>query len=239
MKQYKMKINGQNYEAQVVEFNHNNAKLIVNGVDFVVEFNNDDLTNKPQVIQIDRTIPSVPEMKTASSSVANDIKAPIPGVVISILKNEGDRVKTGDILLTLEAMKMESEILAPNDGTIEKIYIKEKSPVQEGDILVKIATDATTQAISHKPKANTSSAPAPVQTQVSTGKKEIKAPLPGTILDIKVNVGQKIQNNQAVIILEAMKMESEIFSDSSGTVKNILVSKGQSVQDGQVLIEFE
>jgi len=51
---------------------------------------------------------------------------------------EGDIVSTGDILFTLEAMKMESEIAAPIDGTVEKIFVKDKASVQEGDVLLKL-----------------------------------------------------------------------------------------------------
>ncbi|MCK9329760.1 MAG: biotin/lipoyl-binding protein [Candidatus Cloacimonetes bacterium] len=240
MKKYKMRINGQNYEAKIVEFNSSRAKLNVNGVDFDVEFDNDIPGNKIQYVQQEKAVPVVPQIKTTDIQSVNEVKAPIPGVVISVLKNDGDYVKTGDLLLTLEAMKMESEILSPVDGIIEKVFIKEKSPVQEGDTLVKItSTQATpTQAM---PKQ---ASPAQVQTQAkqvvsqSSTPQTVKAPLPGTILDIKVSVGDNVNADQAVIVLEAMKMESEIFANSNGTVKNILVTKGQSVQEGQDLIEL-
>ena len=237
MKSYKMKINGQNYEAKIVEFNKAHAKLNVNGIDFDVEFDNDMPESKQQYIQQSKPLPTVPHIKTTDNQAINEVKAPIPGVVVTVLKNEGDMVKTGDLLLTLEAVKMESEILSPVDGIVEKVFVKEKSPVQEGDILVKIAGEQTStpsQPIQQKQQ----SYPEPTKTIQASAAQPIKAPLPGTILDIKVGVGDKVQANQAVVVLEAMKMESEIFTNSAGTVKSINISKGQSVQEGQILIEL-
>jgi len=143
MKKYNMKINGQHYEARIVEFSDSAAKITVNGINFDIEFESDDKVKTPQIIQMDRSIASSPEIKKTVSaemraSNDSDVKAPIPGIVVSILKKEGEKVSFGDVLLTLEAMKMESEILAQSNGVIEKIYVKERSTVQEGDILVKI-----------------------------------------------------------------------------------------------------
>lgn len=67
----------------------------------------------------------------------------------------------------------------------------------------------------------------------------ITSPIPGTIWDIKVNVGQKVTDNEVVLTLEAMKMENEIPADFAGTVSSILVEKGQTVKLGQALVEIE
>ena len=64
--------------------------------------------------------------------------APIPGVIKKILVKEGDSVKIGDILLSLEAMKMESEINADISGIIKKVNIIIGASVLEGDVLVEI-----------------------------------------------------------------------------------------------------
>ena len=60
--------------------------------------------------------------------------------------------------------------------------------------------------------------------------------MPGNILDIKVNVGDKVSANQVVVILEAMKMENEIVTPVAGTVASINVTKGQTVASGDVLV---
>jgi biotin carboxyl carrier protein len=67
----------------------------------------------------------------------------------------------------------------------------------------------------------------------------IKAPMPGLILSIHVEVGQEVQENESLLILEAMKMENNFNSPRAGKIKSILVEKGQAVDKGQLLIEFE
>jgi len=249
MKKYSMKINNENYQARIIEFTGNHAKVEVNGVEFVVELNTDNTASEPKIVQMEKPVPSVPQMRTVGK-LSNDIKAPIPGVIVTILKKEGDLVHAGDVVLTLEAMKMETEVMADCDGIIQKINVKEKSPVQEGDVLVTIQSlesnntpapvqtpvQPKPQPVAEKPAA--APVQTPVQPSISTGAKTITAPLPGVVLDVKVQIGQRVENNQPVVILEAMKMESEIYSHSAGIVKNILVNKGDAVNDGQALIEL-
>jgi len=66
----------------------------------------------------------------------------------------------------------------------------------------------------------------------------IKAPMPGLIIDLRVSAGQTIEPGDTLLILEAMKMENIIKSSGSGIVKRVTVKKGDSVEKGQVLIEF-
>lgn len=77
------------------------------------------------------------------------------------------------------------------------------------------------------------SAPAP--TQAAAGNK-VSSPLPGTILDVFVNVGDQVKSGQTVVLLEAMKMENNIEADCDGTVKAVNVRKGDSVLEGDTLI---
>ena len=69
-----------------------------------------------------------------------------------------------------------------------------------------------------------------------TGGETINSPMPGTILDIKVNVGDAVANGTVLVILEAMKMENEIMAPSAGKVLSINVTKGASVNSGDVLV---
>ena len=64
----------------------------------------------------------------------------------------------------------------------------------------------------------------------------IKTPLPGVIIDVKVNVGDPVAKGQTVVVLEAMKMENNINADRDGKVTAIQVAKGDTVADGAVLI---
>jgi len=69
--------------------------------------------------------------------------------------------------------------------------------------------------------------------------KDIKAPMPGLVLGVNVEAGQAVKKGDALLILEAMKMENVIKSPGDGVVKNIPVAKGQPVEKGFVLIEME
>lgn len=73
----------------------------------------------------------------------------------------------------------------------------------------------------------------------STGKSGVKSPLPGVILEVKVNVGDTVKKGQTIIILEAMKMENNINADKDGKVTAISVSKGDSVLEGTDLVIIE
>ncbi|MCX7548646.1 acetyl-CoA carboxylase biotin carboxyl carrier protein subunit [Xanthomarina sp. F1114] len=68
---------------------------------------------------------------------------------------------------------------------------------------------------------------------------EIKAPMPGLILDVHVKVGQEVKENDPLLILEAMKMENALTSPRDGIVKSISVSKSDTVDKNQLLIELE
>ena len=72
--------------------------------------------------------------------------------------------------------------------------------------------------------------------QASGKETQVLAPMAGTILDIKVAVGQNIKKGQVVAILEAMKLENEVVATADGVVKQVLVSKGQSVANQQGII---
>ncbi len=67
----------------------------------------------------------------------------------------------------------------------------------------------------------------------------IKAPMPGLILEISVEVGQTVKQNDSLLILEAMKMENSFLSPRDGVIKSIDVQVGNAVDKGQLLIEFE
>lgn len=78
--------------------------------------------------------------------------------------------------------------------------------------------------------------PAPAPAPAPAGGNTITAPMPGTVLDIKVNVGDTVSNGDVLLILEAMKMENEIMAPADGKVVSVNVSKGASVNAGDVLI---
>ncbi|MBL1230967.1 acetyl-CoA carboxylase biotin carboxyl carrier protein subunit [Enterococcus sp. BWB1-3] len=92
------------------------------------------------------------------------------------------------------------------------------------------------------PAAPTPAAPAPAEEEApavqttQAGADAMPSPMPGTILKILVNVGDTVQENQPLMILEAMKMENEIVAGKAGTVTGIHVSQGDMVNPGESLI---
>lgn len=77
-------------------------------------------------------------------------------------------------------------------------------------------------------------APAPAPAAAGAGE-QITAPMPGTILDVKVTAGQQVKSGDVLMILEAMKMENEIMAPKDGTVTAVSTSKGAAVESGTLL----
>jgi len=75
-------------------------------------------------------------LDSLASKKVNDIKAPMPGMVLNILVTEGQEVKKGDPLIVLEAMKMENILKSPTDGTIKKIAITKGIAVEKNQLLI-------------------------------------------------------------------------------------------------------
>lgn len=80
------------------------------------------------------------------------------------------------------------------------------------------------------------SAPAAPKASAPAGGAQVKAPMPGNILDVRVQEGQSVKKGQVLVILEAMKMENEIVATKAGTVAQVAVSKGAVVETGTPLV---
>ncbi|MGC9362791.1 MAG: acetyl-CoA carboxylase biotin carboxyl carrier protein subunit, partial [Candidatus Syntrophosphaera sp.] len=165
-----------------------------------------------------------------------EIRAPLPGVISKIHVKEGEKVKRGQTILTLEAMKMESEISVPVDCVIGKIHVQERAPVHEGDLLMTLEDVETPE---RKPSKPARRKPAPPPEPAPQADNIVRAPLSGTIVELKASPGDAIERGQVLLILEAMKMESEIHSHLSGRIARIHVQKGDMVQEGDPLVELE
>ena len=85
------------------------------------------------------------------------------------------------------------------------------------------------------PAPAAAAAPAAPAAPASAGAVEVKAPMPGNILDVKVAAGASVKAGDVLVILEAMKMENEIFAPCAGTISSVAVAKGAAVNPGDVL----
>jgi len=139
MQKLKFKINGKSYEAVVSEKEHNVATIELNGKAYTVEVEKEEAVVSPKIAAPKRQSTSADafvEPAVEPSGNPGSIKAPLPGNVAKINVKEGAKVNAGEVLLVLEAMKMENEILAPAAGTVKKLYVQEGKAVQQGEALV-------------------------------------------------------------------------------------------------------
>ena len=113
---------------------------------------------------------------------------------------------------------------------VEIERVDEYRPLDRG---AQASAPAPILAAAPAPKA---AAPAPAAAPAAAGGQTVEAPMPGKILDIKVKVGDAVGYGQCVIVMEAMKMETEIVAPAAGTVASINVSTGDSVETGAVLV---
>jgi len=140
MKTYKMKINGEKYDARIKKYKNFQVVVEVNGIDYEIELEKTD-RRKTEIVRSEKTRPTLDVVKTPSKPIvtsAGSVLAPIPGLVLRILVKEGDSVKAGDTVLILEAMKMESEIASTATGIIKTINVKEGASVHEGETLIEV-----------------------------------------------------------------------------------------------------
>ena len=169
------------------------------------------------------------------------VTAPMPGNILKVNVSVGQTVKEGDLLVVLEAMKMENEIYAPCAGTVSAVPVQKGSTVDTGALLVAIGGTVVTAApapvAAPTPVAAPAAAPAPVAAPAATAAGEpVQAPMPGNILKFNVSNGQAVKEGEVLVILEAMKMENEIRAPKSGTVAQVLVQKGATVDTDATLV---
>ena len=145
MKKFKFKINGNQYNAEVLSIEDNIAEIEINGTKYNVEVDKTMQTVKTPKLVRSVSVPSTdihPAVAKTSSPSApkgtGTIKSPLPGVILELFVKEGDNVKIGQRLLVLEAMKMENNIEADKPGEVVSISKKKGDSVMEGDVLIVI-----------------------------------------------------------------------------------------------------
>ena len=123
MKKYNIKVNGVSYEVEVEEVGAQSQSSMT--------------AAEPVKAAAPSAAPkSAPQPVASGSAGSNSIKAPMPGTIVKINCKAGDSVKQGDVLVVLEAMKMENDITAPADCVISSIAVNSGATVATGDVLV-------------------------------------------------------------------------------------------------------
>ena len=242
MKSFQFTIDGRKYETTVNEIEDNVAEVTVNGTVFHVEID--------QMKHATSIKPAAPKAAAAAAPRAAQpagtvvVKSPLPGSIVKVVAAAGQTVKKGDLLLTMESMKMENQVTSEYDGTVKSVLVQPGQNVMQDDKLVEIETVAVAAAPAAAPvapKATPAPQPAPAPAapkaaDVPAGGKKVVSPLPGSIIKVAVSEGQAVKKGDLLLTLESMKMENQVLADCDGTVTKIAVSAGQNVMQDDLLV---
>ena len=154
MNTYKYKVNGVDYEVEIADVEGRIAKVNVNGIPFELEMQKPINVAKhpsraPHRMQGAQSVVAAPSPVSSPSPVpqpqsaapvgaGNVLKAPLPGTVSEIKVSLGQQVNVGDVLLVLEAMKMQNNIESEFSGKVTSIVVKQGDTVMEGAVLLTI-----------------------------------------------------------------------------------------------------
>ncbi len=143
-------INGKKFEADVLEYKKGKFHIIRNNRSFEAEVVSANKEEKTFAIKVNNTMYTVSVkddydellrdmgMDSSASKKVNDIKAPMPGLVLNVMVQSGQKIQKGDALIVLEAMKMENILKSPADGVIKKVNIIKGDKVEKNQVLVNL-----------------------------------------------------------------------------------------------------
>jgi len=198
-----------------------------------------------------------PTTSTASGAITVvEVQVPDIGVekatVAELLVKVGDEISENDSLILLESDKASVEVPSPVSGTVESVAVKEGDSVKEGVLLLKVKTQAASEETTEQTAtANENTVAQPAETTsttvedetVSSGEQEISVPDLGvdkaTVSEILVQVGDRVDAQQSLCVVESDKASVEVPSSIAGVVKAIHVSVGQEVKQGIALATIE
>jgi biotin carboxyl carrier protein len=131
MATYKVKIEGVEYKAVVVDKATGGSVVTIDDRKFEVEFLGDESRSGASPLAVSGA--------EGAAAEGGTIVAPIPGKIVSILVKPGDTVSANEVVMKLEAMKMENDISSPISGTVEEIAVNVGSETGAGDLLMTVA----------------------------------------------------------------------------------------------------
>lgn len=147
MNKYQYKVQGVDYDVEIVNVEGNIAQVNVNGIPFEVELkqpiNPATMPHKPVVsAQRPQAAAAAPQPECQAKAEApaggTKVTAPLPGTITEVKVKVGDTVKDGDTVVVLEAMKMQNNIEAEGSGTVTAVLVNKGDTVMEGDALITI-----------------------------------------------------------------------------------------------------
>lgn len=141
-RKFSIKINGNDYAVEIAKIGDGVASVDVNGTVYEVEFQSEKKVSKtPTLVRTPAYTTEAERPKTTAKPAENTmkvVKSPLPGVILDVHKREGDAVKAGEVVMIMEAMKMENNIVSPIDGTLRSLKVQRNDNVLEGDVLFEI-----------------------------------------------------------------------------------------------------
>jgi biotin carboxyl carrier protein len=140
-------------------------------------------------------------------------------------------------VVTINNKSYEVEVEKGQANILRVEDVAAQAAVQAAQNAAAAASPQIQQPAAPAPQPKAKPAPAP-SAAVPAGGEQVKSPMPGTILDVRVTSGQTVKQGDILFILEAMKMENEIMAPVDGTVQ-VVTSKGASVSTGDVLASIQ
>lgn len=171
-------------------------------------------------------------------SETHAVESPLPGLVLKIQKKPGDKVAVGETVVVIESMKMETPINSPYSGIIQEICIMQGDQIESGTVLFRVNTlvHGSMNTVARAAEAGSRSIPQSAGNPEGTGvASKIESPLPGLVLRIYKEAGEKIAAGESILVMESMKMETPINSPVSGVIEGLMVKQGDQIESGQVL----
>ena len=170
--------------------------------------------------------------------------------VIEVCVKVGDTVALEDSLIVLESDKATMEVPSPVEGVVKAIHVKEGDALNQGDLVIDVEVNGGAVAVSNEPASVSAAAPepaaaAPAAPAPQAGPRIEKVTVPDIgaenvpVIEVCVSVGDQIEEETSLIVLESDKATMEVPSPFAGVVKAIMVKEGDTLSQGDLILDIE